>query len=130
MLPNDILALYEDYDIMPAIIHYTSHEKPWKNPHHTFANIWWEYARKTPFYEIFLKDLNCNKMVAPVSASDINKSLLLQILSYKKDKRRYYRYKILSKITFGNMRKYYKQKRKGLKAYLKNIERIMRNEQS
>ena len=128
MLPNDILALYEDYDIMPAIIHYTSHEKPWKNPHHTFANIWWEYARKTPFYEIFLKDLNCNKMVAPVSASDINKSLLLQILSYKKDKRRYYRYKILSKITFGNMRKYYKQKRKGLKAYLKNIERIMRNE--
>ena len=128
MLPNDILALYEDYDIMPAIIHYTSHEKPWKNPHHTFANIWWEYARKTPFYEIFLKDLNCNKMVAPASASDINKSLLLQILSYKKDKRRYYRYKILSKITFGNTRKYYKQKRKELKAYLKNIERIVRNE--
>lgn len=30
MLPNNLLALYEDYDIMPAIIHYTSHEKPWK----------------------------------------------------------------------------------------------------
>lgn len=123
MLPNDILALYEDYDITPAIIHYTSHEKPWKNPYHTFANIWWEYARKTPFYEIFLKDLHCNKMVAPVSASDINKSLLLQILSYKKDKFRYYRYKLLSKITFGKMRKYYKQKRKELKTYLKDLER-------
>lgn len=128
VLSPDLLAFYEDPSIQANIVHYTSHEKPWKNPHHTFANIWWEYARKTPFYEIFLKDLNCNKMVA--SASDINKSLLLQILSYKKDKRRYYRYKILSKITFGNMRKYYKQKRKELKAYLKNIERIMRNEQS
>ncbi|MBD5405036.1 glycosyltransferase [bacterium] len=56
-LPNNILSLYEEYDMIPAIIHYTSHEKPWKNIHNSFANIWWEYARKTPFYEEILMNL-------------------------------------------------------------------------
>ena len=31
-LPSDLLAFYEEYDIVPAIIQYTSHEKHWKNP--------------------------------------------------------------------------------------------------
>lgn len=120
-LPIDTIKIYDSYEIVPAILHYTYHPKVWNDPYKQWANIWWKYARETPFYEIILKDLNCNKMVA--SASDINKSLLLQILSYKKDKFRYYRYKLLSKITFGKMRKYYKQKRKELKTYLKDLER-------
>lgn len=125
MLPTDVLALYEDYDIIPAIIHYTSHEKPWKNPYHSFADIWWKYARKSPFYEIFLKDLTCNK--STVTASDLTKSILSKILTYKKDKLRYYRYKILSKITFGKMRKHYKRKKKELKRQLKEFRKFLKN---
>ena len=125
MLPTDVLALYEDYDIIPAIIHYTSHEKPWKNPYHSFADIWWKYARKSPFYEIFLKDLTCNKSTA--TASDLTKSILSKILTYKKDKLRYYRYKILSKITFGKMRKHYKRKKKELKRQLKEFRKFLKN---
>ncbi len=39
----------------PAIIHYSGERKPWFYPDEDFADIWWEYARKTPFYEEILK---------------------------------------------------------------------------
>lgn len=35
----------------PAIIHYAGFEKPWNSPLSDFANIFWQYARKTLFYE-------------------------------------------------------------------------------
>lgn len=47
--------------------------------------------------------------------------------NYKKDKLRYYRYKILSKITFGKMREHYKIKRKELKAHLKEVRKFLKN---
>lgn len=125
MLPNDILTLYEEYDVMPAIIHYTSHEKPWNNPYHSFADIWWKYARKSPFYEILLKNLTKNSQTVSMNL-DLNKSILLQIFNYKKDKLRYYRYKILSKITFGKMRKHYKRKKKELKMQLKEFRNFLK----
>ncbi len=54
-LEPEVIQLYEDPDALPAIIHYTSHVKPWNNFFQPYANFWWEYARKTPFYEIILK---------------------------------------------------------------------------
>ena len=36
------------------IIHYCDHFKPWNSPHLEKADIWWSYARKTPFYEEIL----------------------------------------------------------------------------
>ncbi|TKZ35798.1 hypothetical protein EZH24_03380 [Brachyspira catarrhinii] len=35
----------------PKIIHYCDIYKPWKSPELELANIWWQYARKTSFYE-------------------------------------------------------------------------------
>lgn len=125
MLPNDVLALYEDYDIMPAIIHYTSHEKPWKNPYHSFANIWWQYARKSPFYEIILKDFLACKTTSISVDSYVCKSQFRQIFTYRKDKLRYLRYKILSKITFGKMREHYKRKKRELKMRLKEVKKML-----
>ncbi len=115
-------ALYDDFQYVPAIIHYTSNEKPWKYPHHSFANIWWQYARISPFYEIILKNLTSENSSQPI----VTKSIFLQILSHKKDKVRYWRYKILSKITFGKMRKKYKQKKKEMKEKLKQIKNFIK----
>lgn len=42
----------------PYIIHYVSRFKPWSHPSEDMAEIWWHYARKTPFYEeIFYENL-------------------------------------------------------------------------
>ena len=125
MLPSDVLALYEDYDIIPSIIHYTSHEKPWKNPYHTFANIWWEYARKTPFYEILLKDLCKNGSTPPTNNSSADVKLLKDMVNYNRDKWLYRKYKILSKITLGKTRKKYRQLKKDIKWHLKGVKQMM-----
>ena len=38
----------------PSLIHYTSHYKPWNNNKNPNYEIFWKYARKTPFYEEIL----------------------------------------------------------------------------
>lgn len=35
----------------PKIIHYAGYEKPWKYPRCDYSNVYWKYARETPFYE-------------------------------------------------------------------------------
>lgn len=54
--------------------------------------------------------------------SDLTKLTLSQLLTYKKDKLRYERYKILSKITSGKMRQHYQCKKKELKRQLKALK--------
>ena len=41
----------------PKVVHYASGIKPWVNPGLDLADIWWKYARTTPFYEEFLSQL-------------------------------------------------------------------------
>ena len=36
------------------ILHYVSQYKPWLYPEDKFSQIWWSYARKSPFYEAIL----------------------------------------------------------------------------
>ena len=51
-LPSDIKKEYfEVIDKQKGIIHYATFEKPWLCPHLPLAEIWWQYARLTPFYE-------------------------------------------------------------------------------
>lgn len=40
----------------PCIIHYTSSIKPWSYPKEELAEYFWEYARKSPYYEEILFD--------------------------------------------------------------------------
>ena len=37
------------------IIHWIGSQKPWINPKREFASIWWEYAKKTPYYDVIFK---------------------------------------------------------------------------
>ena len=34
----------------PKIIHYAGSEKPWKHPEMDFGSVFWQYARRTPYY--------------------------------------------------------------------------------
>ncbi len=55
-----IYAPIEYYNLMlevqkdPYIIHYITSRKPWSNLNDDFFEIYWQYARKTVFYEIIL----------------------------------------------------------------------------
>ena len=124
-LPINIIALYDEYEQIPAIIHYTSQPKVWHDPYKQWANIWWEYARKTPFYEILLKDLCKNGTTPPTSNSSADVKLFKDMVNYNYDKWLYRKYKILSKITFGKTRKKYRQLKKEIKWHLKKVDSMM-----
>ena len=44
---NEYLNAYNN----PKIIHYCSYKKPWTNPEYDKSYLFWQYARKTYFYE-------------------------------------------------------------------------------
>ncbi|ECL6334908.1 glycosyltransferase family 8 protein, partial [Campylobacter jejuni] len=57
-----ILDEYIESYMQPAILHYCDGFKPWSHPHLPKANIWWEHARGTPFYEeIIYRNLSKNQ---------------------------------------------------------------------
>jgi lipopolysaccharide biosynthesis glycosyltransferase/glycosyltransferase involved in cell wall biosynthesis len=49
--PNDIFDAYLGSRSNPKIIHYAGFIKPWTDPTCDFAEVYWRYARQTPFYE-------------------------------------------------------------------------------
>jgi len=55
-LPSEIV--YEYHNTKPSIVHYCTGLKPWKHPHLPMADLWWNYAKKTPFYEAIIAELN------------------------------------------------------------------------
>lgn len=51
--------VYSDDELSDAqatrgIVHYSDKIKPWKNPNVPFADLWWNFARKSPYYEAIL----------------------------------------------------------------------------
>ena len=118
------VSLYQKYTASynaPYLIHYASAIKPWKNPDIKLAEIWWQYARQTPFYEEIIYS-NLKKTSA---LTDNTKELLRDVLNYPKNRFNYYRCKLLSKITFGKLRKHYKDKKKKLKAKIRRVRRFL-----
>lgn len=59
------------------IIHYCDSFKPWNSPHLEKADVWWSYARKTPFYEEILY----KNSPMPYKAGAVN--IIQSHLSYK-----------------------------------------------
>jgi lipopolysaccharide biosynthesis glycosyltransferase len=112
---EDYLNAFAD----PYMIHFTANgKKPWINPALQKSDIWWEYARMTPFYEeILYKNLRQQQP---------NMYQVKNAINYKKNRLRYWRYKILSKITFGATRKKYKGKRKAFKEKLRQAREFLK----
>lgn len=48
-----------NYRKPPKIIHYAGLEKPWLFPKGDFADIFWEYTKQTPYYEVMLYRMAC-----------------------------------------------------------------------
>ncbi|MFG6333704.1 MAG: DUF4422 domain-containing protein [Lachnospiraceae bacterium] len=56
----DPVPLYEAYMEAkkdPYIIHYAGFCKPWDEPSEEFGEVFWEYARRTPYYEVLVQRL-------------------------------------------------------------------------
>ncbi|EOI6144611.1 glycosyltransferase family 8 protein [Campylobacter coli] len=64
--PKELLEEWLETQKDPYIIHYNDYFKPWNSPHLPKADIWWQYARQTPFYEEILfkniKDFTFKKL--------------------------------------------------------------------
>ena len=131
VLSPDVLALYEDPNIQAAIVHYTSHEKPWKNPCHSFADIWWKYAQKSPFYPIILKNFlgTPAKPSDPTSQETPQQGIPAPILRYRKNRIKYFIYSALLRIPFFKKSRYLKDHKMKYKTRTKEYRRIMKQSQ-
>lgn len=53
-------------------------------------------------------------------------SAATNLVNYSKNRFNYYRCKLLSNLTFGNMQRHYKDKKKKLKAKIKEVRRFLK----
>lgn len=126
-LPAEIFLKYKHSLECPGILHYCGEIKPWRSPEKYQAHYFWHYARMTPFYEeILFKNQNCQSCNTNNAIKAIDLTIVRETANYLKNKIRYWRYRLLSKITFGKKRRKYKQKRKELKARLKQVRAFLK----
>ncbi len=59
--PASAFDAYNTSRSSPKIIHYAGFEKPWIMPECDFAEHYWKYARKTPFYEKLIAQISKHK---------------------------------------------------------------------
>lgn len=122
VIPAPLYNKYRHDRKAPHLIHYASFTKPWNYPSMDFASVWWQYARQTPFYEELLMRTT-NFHVRQSIKKIEGKVAYMQRKSIFWD---YYRCKILSKITWGNKRKHYKQKRDKLHEQVRKIRTFLK----
>ena len=124
-LPFDNFTIWLNGMNNSKIIHYTSNIKPWTDATKLLAHYWWKYARMTPFYEeILYKNLKMNPVQQITQIA--NMDIVRNIKNYSKNRFNYYRCKLLSNLTFGKMRKHYKEKKRALKAKIKEVRRFLK----
>ena len=133
LLPIKLYHKWLEDRTNPKIIHYASYCKPWNTPDSDLADIWWKYARMTPFYEeILYKNLkvsptqNITQNVTKQITQVTDMSIVKDIANYSKNRFNYYRCKLMANLTFGKMRKHYKEKKRALKAKIKAVRRFLK----
>lgn len=103
----------------PYIIHYNGKQKVWAFPEKSLAQFWWKYAHLSPYYEeILYRNI---KQPIPDISKQINylEERVRLAVSLPLIKLKYYRYKLLSKITLGKTAQKYKNKRQIFKEKIK-----------
>ncbi len=71
LAPEWLYLEYVEARKHPKIIHYAGPEKPWLFPEADFGSIYWDYAKRTPYYEVLLYRMSCyagNKEIERVDA--------------------------------------------------------------
>lgn len=111
-MPLNILKQYISDSQNPKIIHYSGPYKPWFYPDEEYAKIWWEYARRSPYYEQLLKKMS--EHILEQSNYMIDEKIAV-VKNYKKICLKYWKAKFLEKITFGKRKIHYYNKKLLLK---------------
>lgn len=62
LAPKWLNDLYKESRKQPKIIHYAGPEKPWIHPEMDFGIEFWNYAKKTPYYEYMIARMIENRM--------------------------------------------------------------------
>lgn len=118
-------ALFEE----SFVYHFGGGRKPWIWANIDKAEIWWSYAKKTPFYEEILARLIDFKISQKSKIQiDFNNNMrmfyITNHLFYFKLKK--LRYRLMKHITFGKKKEKYKAKYKTLKSEIKAARRFVK----
>lgn len=106
---QEYIEMPKEYNFMPwtsekdkiaKVYHFTLH-KPWLMQGVFGEDLFWKYARLSPWYEKLFSDLIQNKIDC--------------LLKKMQEKRKMKKYRLLSKITIGKTRQKYKQRYKQAK---------------
>ncbi|MBQ6449745.1 glycosyltransferase [bacterium] len=103
---------YEKYLHHAKILHYTGAKKPWSYPEEYGASYWWQCARETSFYEVFLSRL---RFVRSDGKKVADNDLLELSLAFNT---------FMAKISFGKKRRFYYEKVWYLRQALKLPEEV------
>ena len=134
-MPAEFENQYRKDKKNPFIIHWAGNGKPWNDPTETMADIWWQYARKTPFYEeILLRMVHAHQLADNpigniITNSNYNrdqklKYVLMHPLYFLLKK---FKYKIKKNLVIGERKSKAKQKYKNVKALLKDAKKLKKN---
>lgn len=107
----------------PAVIHWAGESKPWLFPDEEMANIWWQYARQSPFYEEILARLMDFKLAQkPPAGTDYNTIYMMEhpFINFVKK----ISYKIKKQVGSKAHRAKYKEKYNRIKFKLEQIKHL------
>lgn len=122
-MPYEFIKEYKKDRSNPKIIHFAGSEKPWAFLNNEFVDIWWAYARKTPFYEEILTRLMDFKLAQrPLAGTDYNTIYMMEhpFINFVKK----ISYKIKKQIGSKAHRAKYKEKYNRIKFKLKQIKHL------
>jgi len=101
------IALQNEVDTKPAIIHYGGRKKPWQDLQIFLSEHFWKYAKRTPFYE------------------ELRENVLRRLpKALVRDRRKQCFYTLMSMVTFGNSRKKYRARVHAYKAAIRASEQF------
>ncbi len=145
LMPDEFAVKYQKDRLNPKIIHFAGGEKPWDYLENEFADIWWKYARESPFYEILLdRIVQKEAALLEVKMQDQIASLELKIqdqiaslisqltaniktlVEYPQNLLRYYKYRILFNFVWGKKRARYECKKQFYKQKVISARRLLR----
>lgn len=118
-MSEDIFEEYKKAWKTPKIIHYTGACRPWKQPGLAYSDLFWKYARQTPFYEEIIYN-NCkNETIKDVRV------VIKNVIQHQKIYLTYLKCKLLKMITFGKAKEHYIEKKDRLKARVNDYRKTL-----
>ena len=119
-MPETTYNEYKEAWKNPKIIHYAGAYKPWKQPWLEYSDLFWKYARQTPFYEEIIYN-NCKSE----TIKDV-RVVIKNVIQRQKIYLNYLKCKVLKIVTFGKAKDHYTQKKDRLKLRIKDYRQTLR----